>query len=100
MMVDGVDGRVHYVDVGRGDATPSVPAGATVRIEPTRAVASQADRSVDAVARANGGCYSVDLPLRTDAHARRAFAASPVWRLDAMRRGGDGPGRNAGGTGD
>src|SRR3546814_5717433 len=23
MMVDGVDGRVHYVDVGRGDATRS-----------------------------------------------------------------------------
>src|SRR3546814_13451088 len=47
MMVDGVDGRVHYVDVGRGDATPSVPEGATVRIEPTRAVASQADRTVE-----------------------------------------------------
>src|SRR3546814_19883842 len=75
MMVDGVDGRVHYVDVGRGDATPSVPEGATVRIEPTRAVASQADRTVDAVARANGGSYSIDLHLRHDANASDAFAA-------------------------
>src|SRR3546814_21093336 len=84
-MVDCVDGRVHYVDVGRGDATPSVPEGATVRIEPTRAVASQADRTVDAVARANGGCYSVDLHLRHDANASEAFAASHVRRLEAMR---------------
>src|SRR3546814_14124735 len=75
MMVDGVDGRVHYVDVGRGDATPSVPEGATVRIEPTRAVASQADRTVDAVTRANGGCYSVDLHLRHDDNASEALVA-------------------------
>ncbi|HEY9578493.1 MAG TPA: relaxase/mobilization nuclease RlxS [Rhizorhapis sp.] len=98
MMVDGVDGRVHYVDVGRGDATPSVPEGATVRIEPTRAVASQADRTVDAVARANGGCYSVDLHLRHDANASEAFAASHVRRLEAMRRAGAGPERNADGS--
>ncbi|KTW10054.1 hypothetical protein NS258_13635 [Sphingomonas sanguinis] len=60
-MVDGVDGRVHYVDIGRGDATPVVPEGATVRITPSRMEATQADRTVDAVARANGGRYSVDL---------------------------------------
>jgi len=98
MMVDGVDGRVHYVDVGRGGATPSVPEGATVRIEPTKAVASQTDRTVDAVARANGGYYSVDLHLRHDPNASEAFAASHVRRLEAMRRAGAGPERNADGS--
>lgn len=93
MMIDGVDGRVHYVDIGRGDATPSVPEGATVRIEPTKAAASEADRTVDAVARANGGRYSVDLHLRHDPGASEAFATSHVRRLEAMRRAGTGPER-------
>lgn len=93
MMVDGVDGRVHYVDIGRGDATPSVPEGAAVRIERTRAEATIADRTIDAVARANGGRYSIDLHLRHDANASQAFAESHVRRLEAMRRAGVGPER-------
>ena len=98
MMVDGIDGRVHYVDIGRGDATPSVPEGAAVRIEPTRAEATAADRTVDAVARANGGRYSVDLHLRHDPQASEAYAASHVRRLEAMRRGGAGPERHPDGS--
>jgi type IV secretory pathway VirD2 relaxase len=98
LMVDGADGRVHYVDIGRGDATPSVPEGATVRIEATRAEAIAADRTVDAVARANGGRYSVDLHLRHDSSANEAFATSHVRRLEAMRRAGAGPERRTDGS--
>lgn len=98
MMVDGVDGRVHYVDIGRGDATPSVPENATVRIEPTKADATQADRMVDAVARVNDGRYSIDLHLRHDPNASEAFATSHVRRLEAMRRAGAGPERQADGS--
>ncbi|APR52130.1 DUF3363 domain-containing protein [Sphingomonas koreensis] len=98
LMIDGADGRVHYVDIGRGDGTPSVPEGAAVRIEPTKAAASQADRTVDAVARANGGRYSVDLHLRYDPQASEAYAASHVRRLEAMRRAGAGPARQPDGS--
>lgn len=97
LMMDGVDGRVHYVDIGRGNATPAVPEGATVRIAPSRIEATQADRTVDAVARANGGRYSVDLHLRHDPNASETFAASHVRRLEAMRRAGAGPDRQADG---
>jgi len=98
LMVDGVDGRVHYVDIGRGDATPSVPEGSTVRVEPSRIVVTQADRTVDAVARANGGHYSVDLHLAHDLGASEAYAASHVRRLEAMRRASAGPERQEDGT--
>lgn len=98
MMVDGVDGRVHYVEIGRGNATPPVPENATVRIEPTRADASQADLAIDAVARANDGRYSIDLHLRHDPNASEAFAASHVRRLEAMRRAGAGPERHPDGS--
>jgi type IV secretory pathway VirD2 relaxase len=98
LMIDGVDGRVHYVDIGRGDATPPVPEGATVRIAPTRAEPTQADRTVDMVARANGGRYSTDLHMRHDPNASEAFATSHVRRLEAMRRAGAGPERLADGS--
>lgn len=98
LMVDGIDGRVHYVDIGRGDATPSVPEGSTVRVAPSRIEATQADRTVDAVARANRGHYSIDLHLRHDPNASEAFATSHVRRLEAMRRTGAGPERLADGS--
>ena len=98
MMVDGIDGRVHYLDIGRGNAVPSVPEDATVRIEPATVGASKSDRNVDAIARANGGRYSVDLHLAHDPNASEAFAASHVRRLEAMRRAGAGPERQADGS--
>jgi type IV secretory pathway VirD2 relaxase len=98
VMVDGIDGRVHYVDIGRSDATPFVPKNACLRIEPTKADATQADRTVDAVARANGGRYSIDLHLRHDPGVSEAFATSHVRRLEAMRRAGVGPERAADGS--
>mgnify|MGYP001116935846 CR=1 FL=1 len=93
VMVDGVDGRVHYIDIGRGNAVPPVPENVTVRIEPTRASVTQADRTVDAVAHANGGRYSIDLHLAHDPQASDAYAASHVRRLEAMRRANVGPER-------
>jgi type IV secretory pathway VirD2 relaxase len=98
VMVDGIDGRVHYVSIGRGDAVPSVPEDTTVRIEPSRAGASEADRTVDAVARANGGRYSVDIHLAHDPTASEAYATSHVRRLEAMRRAGAGPERHPDGS--
>src|SRR3546814_12118082 len=68
-----------------------------LRIESIRAQASSADRMVDAVARANGGRYSVDLHLRHDLQASESYAVSHVRRLEAMRRAGAGPERQADG---
>ncbi|ATE67425.1 relaxase/mobilization nuclease RlxS [Rhizorhabdus dicambivorans] len=93
MMVDGIDGRVHYLDIGRADAVPSVPENATVRIEPSRLGVTQADRTVDVVARAHGGRYSIDIHLAHDPQASEAYAASHVRRLEAMRRASAGPER-------
>ena len=93
MIVDANDGRVHYVEIGRGDSTISVPEGATIRLEPFRVEVTAADRTIDAIARANNGRYSVDLHLRHDANASEAYAASHVRRLEAMRRARAGPER-------
>lgn len=86
LIVDGVDGRSHYVGVGKGANLEAMPEGAVVRIDALRADVREADRTIAAVAAANGGRYDVDAHLRHDPSATEAFAQAHVRRLEAMRR--------------
>ncbi|KQX19175.1 MULTISPECIES: relaxase/mobilization nuclease RlxS [unclassified Sphingomonas] len=90
LLVDGVDGHAHYVDIGRSDAVRPIPDGAIVRVSARRLELRNADRVVAEVAAANGGRYSIDLHLRQDPTATQAFAETHVRRLEAMRRAGVG----------
>jgi len=45
LIVDGVDGRSHYVDIGKGEAVEPIPPGAVVRIEPKSTEARAVDRA-------------------------------------------------------
>ncbi len=95
VIVDGVDGRSHYVTIGKpvlsfaegGTETDvSLPRGAIVRIDPVRPTIREVDRTIAAVAAGNGGRYDVDAHLRHDPTATQAFAETHVRRLEAMRR--------------
>jgi type IV secretory pathway VirD2 relaxase len=86
LIVDGIDGRAHYVDIGRGDAVAPIPEEAIVRVSARSMGVRDADRVVAEVAKANGGRYSVDLHLRHDPSATQAFAEAHIRRLEAMRR--------------
>lgn len=98
LMVDGIDGRVRYVDIGRGDATEPTPEGSIVRVAARIAGPREVDRTVAEVAAANGGRYSVDLHLRHDPSATQGFAETHVRRLEAIRRSGAGVEREADGS--
>jgi type IV secretory pathway VirD2 relaxase len=98
LLVDGVDGHAHYVDIGRGDAVAPIPEGAIIRVSARGMEVRDADRVVAEVAAANEGRYSVDLHLRHDPSATQAFADAHVRRLEAMRRAGAGVEREADGT--
>ena len=98
LLVDGVDGEAHYVDIGRGDAVPPIPEGAIVRVTARSLEVRDADRVVAEVAVANGGRYSTDLHLRHDPSATQAFADAHVRRLEAMRKAGAGVERETDGT--
>jgi len=86
LIIDGVDGRSHYVGIGKGADLDIVPEGAIVRIDPRRADIRAADRTIAAVAAANGGRYDIDAHLRHDPSATEEFAQAHVRRLEAMRR--------------
>ncbi|MFB0875940.1 MULTISPECIES: relaxase/mobilization nuclease RlxS [unclassified Sphingobium] len=98
LIVDGVDGHAHYVDIGRGDSIAPMPEGAIVRVAARSIAVRDADRVVTEVAVANGGRYSIDLHLRYDPSATQAFTETHVRRLEAMRRAGTGVEREADGT--
>jgi type IV secretory pathway VirD2 relaxase len=88
LLVDGIDGRAHYLDIGRATATEATPEGAIVRVAPRTAEVREVDRTIAAVAASRSGRYSVALHLEHDPQASRAFAEAHVRRLEAMRRAG------------
>ena len=98
LLVDGVDGHAHYVDIGRGDAVAPIAESAIVRVSARRLEVRDADRVVAEVAAANDGRYSTDLHLRHDPSATQTFAETHVRRLEAMRRAGAGVERQLDGS--
>lgn len=98
LIVDALDGRVHHIDIGTGDAVEALASGSIVRVSPAPRDARRADRTVAEVAAASGGRYDVELHLRHDPSASAAFARAHVRRLEAMRRGGGAVERRADGS--
>jgi type IV secretory pathway VirD2 relaxase len=86
LVIDGVDGRTHYVDIGR--RADETPIGSVVRIEPVRPGLRNADRTIEEIARANGGLYSQESHLAHDASATDDYMLAHVRRLEALRRAG------------
>jgi type IV secretory pathway VirD2 relaxase len=98
LIVDGVDGRTHYVEIGRADAVEPAPTAAVIAIEPKPSEPRAADRTVTEIAAANDGRYNFDLHLRHDPSASAAFVETHVRRLEGMRRAGTGVEREPDGT--
>lgn len=88
LIVDGIDGRSHFVDIGKGDAVEPLPENSVVRIAPARIEVRDVDHTVAAVAAANGGRYDRDAHLRHDPSASPAYIETHIRRLEAMRRQG------------
>lgn len=96
LIVDGVDGRSHYVDIG--EAEGSFPKGSVVKLSPTPVGHRTSDRTAAEIAGANEGRYSVDLHLKHDPRATEDYAQAHVRRLEALRRAGAGVEREVDGS--
>lgn len=98
LVVDAVDGRVHYIEIGNAEATEPTPEGNIVAVTSKQANVKPVDRTIAVIAEAHGGRYSADLHLKHDPTATQAFVETHVRRLEAMRRAGIGIEREADGT--
>jgi type IV secretory pathway VirD2 relaxase len=96
LVVDGIDARSHYLDIGTTQQT--LPTGATVRLDPKQVDVRTVDRTIVAVAAASGGKYDIDFHLKHDRNATEDFAEAHVRRLEGIRRATGKPGRQASGT--
>ncbi|MDE2184532.1 MAG: relaxase/mobilization nuclease and DUF3363 domain-containing protein [Alphaproteobacteria bacterium] len=88
LVLNGTDGRAHYIDIGRVDETADIRRHMIVAIEPSQAGIRDVDRTIAEVAQSNAGRYSVNIHLHADPSASAEFAQAHVRRLEAMRRAG------------
>ncbi len=98
LVVDGVDGRAHYVDLGQADPAEPLTAGSIVSVEARLTAPRASDRTVAEIAAAHGDRYSLDIHLEHDPTATAGFAETHLRRLEAMRRAGAGVEREPDGT--
>jgi hypothetical protein len=85
LLVDGLDGRLHYAEVPE-NSDGAVMAGAIVRLGGAETQQREVDRTVAAIAERHGGTYSAALHQAYDPQARPEFITAHVRRLEAMRR--------------
>ena len=98
LIVDGVDGKTRYVEIGKGEATEPVPEDSIVQISARDIQPRMVDRTVAEIARENDGRYSIDLHLDHDRTATEEYVRTHVRRLEAMRRLTQGVEREPDGT--
>ena len=95
-IIDGLDGRTHYVDLG--DAHDDVAVGSILQIRARQVAPREVDRTIARIAEQNGGRYSAELHQTADPSASREFVQAHVRRLEAMRRLVGAAGREADGS--
>jgi type IV secretory pathway VirD2 relaxase len=89
VVLDGVDGRTHYAEIGTLSAPVEPPVRNTiVELRSRAAEPREIDRTIASVAAAHRGRYSEHLHHEYDRQASGEFVASHVRRLEAMRREG------------
>lgn len=96
LIVEGVDGLAHHIDVGQLDNLPA--RSSIVRIEPVQTGVRTSDVTIVEVAAGNGGVYTIDAHLSHDRAATQTFAEAHVRRLEAIRRATDGVVRQPSGS--
>ncbi|WP_192180385.1 relaxase/mobilization nuclease RlxS [Mesorhizobium amorphae] len=98
LIVDGLDGKSHYIDIGKAEATEPTPDGCIVRVTPRNLEPRQVDHTIVEIAAAHDGHYNVDIHLKHDPSATQSFAETHVRRLEAIRRATGGVERQPDGT--
>ena len=94
LVVDGLDGRVHYVEVpAAGADAANTPIGAIVELGAERGAPRAADRNIADLAHRNAGVYRPSDHLATARADHRiadpeAYVEAHVRRLEALRRAG------------
>jgi type IV secretory pathway VirD2 relaxase len=89
MIVDGIDGRTHYVDIGvRQEGDAPLARNMVVEVSVRGAEPRAVDHIIAVIAERNNGVYTAELHRGYDQRASSEYVASHIRRLEAMRRQG------------
>jgi type IV secretory pathway VirD2 relaxase len=89
VVLDGIDGRTHYAEIGSLASNEEPPVrGSIAELISRRAEPRAIDRTIAEVAARQNGIYSDRLHHQIDPQASGAFVASHLRRLEALRREG------------
>lgn len=89
VIVDGLDGRTHYVDLGvRRSVDEPLVRNTLVEVRARDTASRDVDRTIADVASRNNGVYNTQLHRDFDPKASEEYVAAHVRRLEAMRREG------------
>ncbi|WP_417625061.1 DUF3363 domain-containing protein [Paremcibacter congregatus] len=86
LIVDGVDGKAHYVEAGNALDLEDYPDESIVEVTARSADLKPADHIIDEIAKANKGLYSEDIHTSFDKTASRRFVETHIRRLELLRR--------------
>jgi hypothetical protein len=89
LVIDGIDGRTHYVEIGAPSANDEpLVRNTIVELSSRRAEPREIDWTIAKIAGAQQGSYSERLHREFDPQASGEYVAAHVRRLEAMRREG------------
>jgi len=88
LVLDGTDGRSHYVDIGEGQDLADIRRGTIVEVRPRSAWPLGVDRTIAEVAGRNEGLYDIDAHMASEGRVSEEFARAHVRRLEFLRRAG------------
>lgn len=86
VVIDGLDGRVHVIDIGQGDRTPFIEPNSILTIEARVPSIRPSDITITKVASHSDGFYNVANHLAFDESASVDFAEAHQRRLLAIER--------------
>jgi type IV secretory pathway VirD2 relaxase len=84
IVLDGIDGRTHYVDIGIEESRFS--AGSILRVSPHKTGPRRTDKTIVEIAAANGGRYDAEIHLRSDRTATVELVEDHIRRLEEIDR--------------
>ncbi len=86
IVVEGIDGHAHVVEIGLGERTPKIELGAVVAVEFKVPSLRPSDVTIASVAKANHGIYDSAAHMNHDRGATDKYVETHERRLEAIRR--------------
>ena len=86
LIIEATDGRVHYLDIGKGHMTEVTPESAMISISQRGAEVREVDRTIARIAARGDGLYAISEHRFHDPSASYTFAKAHERRVEAVRR--------------